>query len=266
MFLKVLFFGDIVGRIGREGLKKVLPELKKRYKPDLIIVNGENAAHGSGITKKIYQELTDNGIDFFTLGDHTFDRPEIAELLVDDNVNIIRPANYPPHLPGSGVKVIEVGSKKILLINLMGRVFMKMDYDCPFRKLDEILAAYKKENPSAIIVDFHAEVTSEKRAFGWYADGRVSAVLGTHTHIGTCDNQILPQGTAYITDVGMVGAKDSVIGVKKETIINIFLNQVSKAFELLETGNCIINAVLLKIDTKTKTAVLLKRVDEEVAV
>jgi len=264
--LKILFFGDIYGRLGRAGLAKVLPELKKDLKPDLVIANAENSAHGNGLTRKIYDELMVMGVDFLTLGDHTFDRPETVELLSDSKLNLTRPANYPPGTVGTGEKIVEVGTRKILIVNMLGRVFMKMDYDCPFRKIDEIIAKYKSEKLSGIIVDFHAEATSEKCAFGWYVDGRVSAVLGTHTHAATCDQRILPQQTAFISDVGMVGPRDSVIGVKKELVLDVFLSQRSRAFEPAEESPCRVNAVLLTIDPKTGNTQEIIRVDREVNV
>jgi metallophosphoesterase (TIGR00282 family) len=264
MSLKILFIGDIVGKIGRKTTAKVLPELKKKYKPDLIIANGENATHGNAITLNAYTELKKMGIDFFTLGDHTFKNKENLELLTKEKTDVIRPANYPPNLPGKGYQLIEVGTKKILIINLLGRVFMKFDYDCPFRTMAEILEQYQDEKLAVIIVDFHAEATSEKNAFALYFDGKISAILGTHTHIPTCDQRILPSGTAYITDVGMVGAKDSVIGAQKESVIKMFLYQYNLPIEPEEDGPAIFNACLIEIDTKTKLAKKIKRVDREI--
>lgn len=263
--IHVLFIGDIVGKIGRQACKKLVPKLKKKYQIDLVIANAENAAHGNGITKKIYEELRSFGIDFMTLGDHAFDRSEVKEILTKRNSALIRPANYPPENPGRGYAVIEVMTKKLLLVNLIGRVFMKMHFDCPFRSLDAILSKYQ-HRISAIIVDFHAEATSEKSALFWYADGRVSAVLGTHTHIPTADGRISPKGTALVTDVGMVGAKNSVIGVKKENAIQSYLTQQKTLLEPVEEGECIFNAVLLKIDTKSKKTVFLQRLDREIEI
>lgn len=266
MVFKVLFIGDIVGRLARQALAKALPDIKKEFEPDLIIANGENAAHGSGITRKIFDELISIGIDCLTLGDHTFDKNEVSQLLLEPPFRLLRPANYPPTLPGKGAQLIEVGSKKILVVNLLGRVFMKMDYDCPFRKIDEILDSYKNQPPNFVIVDLHAEVTSEKVVFGWYVDGRVSAVIGTHTHIPTADAKILPGGTAYITDVGMVGAFDSVIGVKKESVIEMFLNQTPKTLEPVEEGLCVLNSVLIQLDSQSNQAISIDRVDKEIKI
>lgn len=264
--MKILFFGDIVGKIGRKAIVKILPELKKEFEPDLVIANVENLAHGTGITKKTLCEIGNVGVDFFTSGNHVFKKPEANEILSDSTSNLIRPANYIADLPGQGYKIIEVGSRSILIINLLGRVFIPEELSCPFKKLDEILAEVKVDNLAGIIVDFHAEATSEKVAFGWYADGRVSAVLGTHTHVPTSDPKILPAGTAYITDIGMVGAVDSVIGNTKEPIIKSFLNDTNHVMEIPESGQVDVNAVILAIDSNTKKALELFRVDRKVQV
>lgn len=266
--IKILFFGDIVGKIGRQGLKKVLPKLKKKYKPDLVIANGENLAHGLGVTKKVLKEIKEAGVDFLTSGNHIWEKKEIEEIFNDSEWKdfIIRPANWPAGVPGDGAKLLKVGEFFVLVTNLMGRVFLNVDLDCPFRKLDEILAQYKNKKTNAILIDIHGEATSEKVAMGWYADGRVSAVLGTHTHVGTADTKILPKGTAYITDVGLVGAKDSIIGVKKEGPIAGFLTQLPQVFEPPEKGEVIINGVYLEINPKTKKAKKIERVDLETGV
>ena len=265
--MKILFFGDIVGKIGRGAIKKVLPQLKKELEPDLVMANVENLAHGKGVTKKTLREVKDAGIDIFTSGNHIWKQNEVFEIFQEKDCMLLRPANYPPNVPGKGYKIFEVGTRSILVVNLIGRVFFKDEFDCPFRKIDEILKEFeKKKNLSGIIVDFHAEATSEKVAFGWYVDGRVSVVLGTHTHIPTADGQILPQGTAYITDVGMVGAKESVIGVQKEIIIQNFLTQIGKSHEIPKQGICTVNAVLVEIDPETKRAIDIKRIDREVEI
>jgi len=219
-----------------------------------VVANGENSAHGSGITENVVKELTEAGIDWITLGDHAFTRLKSMEDCFALGLPLIRPANFPPDLPGTGAKVITVGSGKILLINLIGRVFMSKDYDDPFRAIDLILSNLAKKNISAIIVDIHAEATSEKVALKHYLDGRVTALLGTHTHIMTADAQITDKGTAYITDTGMVGAADGVLGLEKEGIIKTFITQVKNPHVLPESGRCIFNAVLIIIDPKTKKA------------
>lgn len=266
MNLKILFFGDISGRIGRNAVAKILPSLKKKFDPDLTFANAENIAHGTGVTEKTLNDLAEAGVDFFTSGDHIFDKKEAFEILLKKDSPLLRPANYPPCVPGVGAKMLEVGTKKILVINLMGRVFLKNQYDCPFRKADEILAEFNNLELSAVIVDFHAEATSEKNGLAQYLDGRVSAVLGTHTHIGTDDWQILPGGTAFVTDVGMVGAKDSILGVGKEGILKTFLTQIPGVHEIPEEGACLVNAVYLEINPKTKKAIKIKKIKEEVKI
>ncbi|TSC95338.1 MAG: hypothetical protein Athens101410_648 [Parcubacteria group bacterium Athens1014_10] len=266
MNLRVLIFGDVMGGIGRKAIAKILPKLKKELKPDLIIANAENIAHGKGITQKTLEELKKAGVDFFTSGDHVFDKKEIIPVLEDKNSPLIRPANYPPLASGFGYKIVEIGIRKILMINLIGRVFMKGDYDCPFRKFDQILEETKNEKLNAVIVDFHTEATSEIRAFSFYADGRASIVFGTHTHVPTSDNQILAEGTGYVSDVGMAGAKDSVLGVDKENIIKNFLTQMPFEHQIPETGKAIINAIFLEINPKNKKAEKIKRVDKEVEI
>jgi hypothetical protein len=259
-------FGDINGRIGRKAVAKILPSLKKKFDPDLTIANAENIAHGIGVTDGTLNELIKAGVDFFTSGDHIFDKKDAIGILERQNSPLIRPANFPPGVPGVGARLFEIGTKKVLVINLLGRVFMKNQYDCPFRKADEILMEFKEADPSAIIVDFHAEATSEKNGLGQYLDGRVSAVLGTHTHIGTDDWQILPGGTAFTTDIGMVGAKDSILGVDKRGILKTFLTQISEVHEIPEEGICTVNAIYLEIDPKTKRAKKIKKINEEVEI
>ena len=246
--MKILFFGDIVGQPGRQAIKEIIPQWQKKYQPDLIIANGENAAHGTGITEKSLNELLESGINLVTLGDHTWDQKETATLLENKEIPLIRPANFPPGLPGQGYRLIELRTKKILVINLIGRVFMRQDYDCPFRKADEILKE-KAEKTDLIIIDWHAEASSEKVCLGWYLDGRVSAVLGTHTHIPTADARILPQGTAYISDVGMVGVRDSSLGRDKEIAVKRFLSQMNQKLEVAK-GPVQANAVLVEINEK----------------
>src|SRR3989344_3046732 len=258
MSLKILFLGDIVGKLARKALAQELSQIKKEHKPDLIIANAENSAHGLGISKKIYDELRTYGIDFMTLGDHAFDKEEASGFLDTEKANIIRPYNFPQGVGGAGESIVEVGSRKILVINLLGRVFMKMDYDCPFRSLDSILEKHKNEKFAAIIVDMHAEATSEKVAMGWYLDGRVSAVLGTHTHVQTADEKILSGGTAYITDVGMTGPSNSVIGIRKELALEKFLTKMPKKFEMAG-GEGQFNGVVVDIDENSGRANGIKR-------
>jgi len=248
--MKILFFGDIVGQPGRQAIKEILPQWQKKYQPDLIIANGENSAHGSGITEKCLNEILKAGIDFITLGDHTWKQKGVNALLNDKKTPLIRPANFPPNLPGQGERLIELRTKKILVINLIGRVFMHENYDCPFRAADKILED-KAEEADIIIVDWHAEATSEKVCMGWYLDGRVSAVLGTHTHIPTADARVLPKGTAYISDIGMVGTRDSSLGRDKDAAIKMALTQIKQRLEVAE-GPVEVDAVLVEISEKGK--------------
>jgi len=262
--LKILFIGDICGRIGRQAVIKLLPQIKKEEKVDFVIANAENSAHGSGITESIIKELMEAGVDHITMGDHAFKNTK--NLDVYEKYPILRPANFPKNVPGNGYKIIEINNKKILLINLIGRVFMKMDYDCPFRKIDEILGKFhlQTKSLSAIIVDIHAEATSEKISLGHYLNEKVSAVLGTHTHIMTADQKVTKEGTAYITDVGMTGAADECIGTDKENIIKTYLTQISYPHVIPEKGRAILNSVLLEIDNKNCKAKKIKPITKYV--
>lgn len=257
--MNILFIGDISGKMGRQAVAKLLPKIKKENKIDLTIANAENAAHGSGVTETTLEELQKAGIDYFTLGDHAFKRIKQAEK-IHHKFPIIRPANWPGDVPGKGYDIINFKKHKILLINLIGRVMMKMDYDCPFRKIDEILANpyLAKQKFSAIIIDIHAETTSEKNTLKHYIDGRASALLGTHTHIMTADHQITEEGMAYITDVGMCGAADHSLGIDKEDIIKTFLTQIQYPHVLPEKGKAILNAVLIKISPSSAKASSIK--------
>jgi len=262
--MKILFFGDIFGRPGREAVAKILPALKKKYNPDVVGANVENLAHGHGLSKEALSYVGDAGVDFFTSGNHVWEGRDSKTLLEDVRLPLVRPANYPPRAPGKGFCVVQVATKRLLVINLMGRVFMKVQLDCPLRRADEILERYElmadatrvtpgrnvkdeeKEKIDAIFVDFHAEVTSEKRVLGFYLDGRVSAVVGTHTHVPTADDQVLPKGTGYMTDVGMCGVQHSSIGLDKDVMIEEMLTQVPQKKEVAE-GSVEIGAVLFDI-------------------
>lgn len=266
MNIKILFLGDIFARIGRKAVIKTLPKLKKEYEPDFIMANAENLAHGKGVTETTIEEMQEAGIDFFTSGNHVWDKNDAYLLMNKKKPALIRPANYPAGTPGSGEQVVQIGIYNFLIINLIGRVFFREDFDCPFRTADQILAKYKNENLAGILVDFHAEATSEKRAMGFHLDGRVSAVIGSHTHVQTSDEQILDHGTAYITDLGMTGSKNSVIGLDKKIIIKNFLTQINEPGEIHETGLCQINGVYLEINPKTQKAAKIERVWTEVAI
>ncbi len=245
--MQILFIGDIVGRPGRETIKNLLPDLQKEYKFDLVLANAENASGGRGLTKETAQELFAIGIDFLTMGNHVWDQKDIVKF-IDDERRLIRPANYPKGVPGKGYGLVIRNGIKTGIINLSGRIFLT-PLENPFTMVMQIVNILAAETP-VIIVDFHAEATSEKVAMGWLLNGKVSAVLGTHTHVQTADARVLDNGTAYISDVGMTGPRDSVLGVKKEIVINGFLTQMPVRFEVASGINQI-NAVILDIDEKT---------------
>lgn len=257
--MNVLIVGDIVGRTGRRVVKEVMRSYRKKYQADFVIANGENAAGGNGITREIADELFEEGIDFITMGNHTWDKKEILQF-IEHEPYLIRPANYPPDTPGKGSAVIKLENRhKIGVINLSGRVFMT-PLDCPFRTAEALVKTIAKETPN-IIIDFHGEATSEKIAFAWYMDGKVSAVIGTHTHVQTADERILPQGTGYITDVGMTGPQNSVLGVRTDLVIQKFLTQMPVRFEVAE-GTAQLNGLFLRIDEKTGKTMLVERINQ----
>lgn len=232
--MKFLFIGDTIGRTGRKALNQFLPSVIKKYQPDFITINVENIAGGFGITKKVLNQLKQFPFDVFTSGNHIFDKKDIFEIFKEEE-RVLRPANYPPEAPGKGYTVVEKNGKNIAVINLMGRVFMGIPLDCPFRKFDEIYNEIK-DKVDYIIIDFHAEATSEKTAFGYYVDGRASVVFGTHSHVATADEKLLPKGTVYLSDIGMTGAYHSVIGMKLEEPIQKFLTGISKKYEVSKNG------------------------------
>lgn len=257
--IKILFIGDIVGRPGRNAVKELLPDLVERHSVDFIIANGENLSGGSGMTFDKYKEMIDAGIDLFTTGNHIWKNKDIIPHLDDPDIMVLRPVNYPKGVPGRGMKVLEKNGKKLLVVNLQGRVFMADDVDEPF----SLISKYADDNKDLpILVDFHAEATSEKVALVNFLDGKVSAVVGTHTHVQTSDEKILPRGTGYITDVGMVGPEDSVLGVEKEIIIEKFLTQLPVSHKVA-TGAVEFGAVILTIgqeDKKTKNILRIKEI------
>jgi len=251
----VLFIGDIIGRPGRNAVKKFLPALKQKYRPAWIVANGENEAGGVGITEEIGRGLFEL-VDVLTSGNHIWDKKEAIPYM-EKEPRLLRPANYPPQNPGRGAYVASDGQgRKLGVLNLQGRVFMEA-IDCPFRTADEELKKLKEATP-AVLVDFHAEATSEKQALGWYLDGRVSAVIGTHTHVPTADERILPGGTAYITDVGMAGGLNSVIGIRKDQSLEKFLTARPQRFEPEKDG-LFLSAVFVEIEEKTGKALSIKR-------
>lgn len=253
--MRVLCIGDVIGSVGCEFLRKTLPSFKKLKGIDFVICNGENSADGNGIVPASADFLFKSGVDVITLGNHTFQRKEIYNFL-DDESCIIRPANYPsPSTPGRGYTTVDLGRTSVSVINLMGQEYIDARVDNPFYAVDEIL---KKIDSKIIIVDIHAEATSEKKAMGFYLDGRVSAVFGTHTHVQTADECILEKGTGYITDLGMTGPVDSVIGVKKEIIINRFKTKMPERFDYA-SGDCALDCVIFDIDEKTGKTNLVER-------
>ena len=254
--MRILMVGDVIGRPGRRAVRAALPLLRREYGVDLAIANGENAAGGLGLTSETAKELFDSGIDVITSGNHIWDHKEFIPFL-DGDMAVVRPLNYPPGVPGRGY-IITGG---VLVVNLLGRTFMG-NFDCPFRAVDRLLEELA-DRPAVTIVDFHAEATSEKMAMGWYLDGRASAVLGTHTHVGTVDVRVLPNGTAYVTDVGMTGPVDSVIGDDTDAVIRRFLTQLPHRLSVGK-GSVVLNTVLLDVDETSGRATGIARVDRSI--
>ncbi len=255
--MRILFIGDIVGRPGREMLERTLSSLKQQYHPNLIIVNGENSSGGKGISKKVVKFLFELGINGITLGNHTWDNKEIFEF-IQDETKMIRPANFPEGTPGRGFTYIRYNDIEIGLVNLMGRTFLP-PIDCPFRAADSIIEEMKKRT-KIIFVDFHTEATSENLAMGWYLDGKVSAVVGTHTHVQTADERVLPNGTAYITDVGMTGPMNGILGVEREAVIKKFVTHLPVRFEVDTKGPSQLNAVVIDVNKATGKAEKIERI------
>lgn len=265
--LTVLLFGDVVGKIGREALKRALPGLKEEFKPDLIVANAENLAHGKGLSLSILADLHDAGVDFFTSGNHVFSNPKGAHDTWNDPVMkdlLVRPYNFPPGTAGEGEKTLTLGEKRVLVVNLICQVYMHQPYGSPFEAMEEILKRHEGEKLDAILVDLHGEATSERIAFGIRFDGRVSSVTGSHTHVPTADARVLPKGTAYLTDIGMTGARWSVLGVEPEGPISRFVEGEAKPFEIPETGAVDLNAALVTIgdDGKATDVRLIQRIIE----
>lgn len=261
--MKVLIFGDVVAKPGRKAIRQILPQWKEKYQPDLVIANAENLSHGIGATPASVKELTDAGVDFFTSGNHIWKKTEAIHLLTQNPPILLRPVNYPPGLPGTGERLLRLGVRQVLVINLMGRVFFKETLDCPFRAIDEVLTRYHLANDTprsqasqpvdGILVDFHAEASSEKNALGRYVDGRVTAFWGTHTHVPSGDSMTLKNGTAYRNDIGMTGLKDSVIGANTESVIQQFLTQTGHPamHDVADSGEVIVNGQILEFEGRT---------------
>jgi len=253
--MNILMVGDVFGESGRAALAKHLPRLRQQHAIDFCVVNIENAANGFGVTPLIAKQALEQGADVLTSGNHIWDKKEIVEYISKENL-LLRPANYPAGTPGSGTITLKAGPHRVAVLNLMGRVFMH-PIDCPFRKADEIVPELRKETP-IILVDMHAEATSESVAMGWHLDGRVSAVVGTHRHVQTADERVLPGGTAYITDLGLTGPTDGVIGVDRDQIIQRFLNQMPIRFETAK-GPASLQGVVIALDPETGRASSIRR-------
>ncbi len=255
ILMRLLFIGDVVGKPGRKALRELLPGLKNEFNVDIVLANVENAAGGAGVTKKVLDEILRYGVHVMTGGNHIWDKKEIFKH-IDDYPTLLRPANYPPGAPGNGfIEYTTETGLTITVINLMGRLFV-MNIDCPFRKFDEIT---EKNRNKIVIVDFHAETTAEKQAFAYYVDGRASLVVGTHTHVQTADEKILPGGTGYITDLGMTGGLRGVIGIKKDLAIQRFITQLPVRYEPSneEVG---LEGVFVEIDNLTGKALKIERI------
>lgn len=255
--MKVLFVGDIVGKAGRTALKALLPNLTDKFKTDLIIANGENIAGGFGLTEPLVSDLFKMGVHIVTTGNHVWDKRDFVQFIAKEN-RVLRPLNYPPGVPGAGSIIFNVpGGMKVGVLNVSGRVFMSYNLDCPFRTTDTELKKIERET-NLIIIDFHAEATSEKVAYGYFADGKVSAVIGTHTHVQTADEKILPKGTAYISDVGMTGPVHSVIGIEVNQIVERFLTNMPARFEIAQ-GPTFLSAVVVEINNDSGRATGIQR-------
>ncbi|MDQ0270149.1 TIGR00282 family metallophosphoesterase [Cytobacillus purgationiresistens] len=255
--MRLLFVGDVVGSIGRDMIKEYVPKLKEKYRPQITIINGENAAGGRGITEKIYREFLESGAQAVTLGNHTWDNKEIFDF-IDQAKYLVRPANFPENNPGKGLVYIKYNAEEIAVISLQGRTFMQTS-DCPFAKAEELIQE-AKERTSIIFVDFHAEATSEKQAMGWFLDGKVTAVIGTHTHVQTADNRILPGGTAFMSDVGMTGPYDAILGMEKEAVLKRFTTGLPVRFEVPKDGRSQLSGVIIDLDMKTGKAKKIERI------
>ncbi|MEE8347095.1 MAG: TIGR00282 family metallophosphoesterase [Dehalococcoidia bacterium] len=254
--MDILIIGDVVGSAGRRAVSRILPEIRQSHNPDLVIANGENAAGGKGLTPSTADEIFDAGVDIITSGNHIWRYRDIYPVL-DSEAPVLRPLNYPQGAPGRGV----LTHGGVTAINLMGRTFMPEDLDCPFRAADAALKGL--QDRKVIIVDMHGEATSEKAALAWYLDGRVSAVVGSHTHIPTSDTRILPEGTAFVTDVGMVGPRDSILGVETGPVIEAFLSQLPTRFTTSEQGPVVFNAIFIQVDEQSGRATSIQRLDRE---
>lgn len=267
--VKILCIGDVVGVAGRTLVQKVVPNFKRQHEIDCVIINGENAAHdGRGITERNVRFFKHNGADVITTGNHVWAKKEIYSYFEKNN-DLIRPANFPTGVPGQGITFVTTAKgDTIAVINMQGRVFMRELLSCPFRAADSLIT-YAQNRTKTIIIDFHAETSAEKQAFGFYLDGRVSGIVGTHTHVQTADERILPGGTAFMTDLGMTGSLNSMIGMKKEQVIQNFLLSMPAKFEVETAAPLVLCGAIITVDAQTGKAVAIERVriiDTELAV
>lgn len=259
---RVLAFGDVIGDVGRKALFSVLGKLKGRYEPDLTVINGENAAQGFGITNQNVKAFLEGGIDVITTGNHVWQKKEVFDFL-DFYQPLLRPINYPPNTPGHGTVVLQRAGVKVAVINAMGRVFMD-PIDCPFQALEKEAARLRSEGVAIILVDFHAEATSEKQVLGFQLDGKISALWGTHTHVPTADERLLPKKTAYISDIGMCGCAQSVIGMKIDDSVRRVVKHLPVRFSPAEDGPVEVMGVSIDIKTDTGEALMISRFKETV--
>ncbi len=256
--MNILFIGDVVGKSGRRALFSRLGYMRDRYEPELVVVNVENAAGGFGLTGEIMQDFLDHGADVLTSGNHIFDKKEILAVM-EQEPRLLRPHNYPRNIPGSGWKTLTtLSGVNVGVLNIMGNVFMQPILDCPFECAQTALEK-KPDNCNVVLVDFHAEASSEKVAMGWFLDGRVSAVLGTHTHVPTADERVLPEGTAYISDVGMTGCYDSVIGMNTDKVLKRFVEKVPERMEVA-TGPATVCGAVISVDSQTGKSTGIERI------
>lgn len=256
----ILFLGEIIGRSGRKKVIDELPGIKKHYRPDFVFANGEHLAGGKGFTKETVREMTASGIDYFTSGNHVWDKKEEEDLLRQENFPFLVPYNVDEE--GRGVAVIEKNGKRVLLVNLLGRAFLSMNKDVenPFKSVNSILKKYPQKDFPIKVLDFHAEATSEKVALGRYLDGKISLMVGSHTHVTTADEKILPRGTAYITDIGMIGPIDSVLGMKTDVSLHRLIKEEFMSYEVAQ-GECELNAVFVQVDAKGR-ALEIERINK----
>lgn len=264
--LSILFVGDVVGSLGRTALAQLLSQLRQELHLDLVIANGENAAHGKGITIATAETLLQAGVDIITTGDHAFDQSRDIESCFNGTLPIIRPANYHRNAPGKGYMTISTPKGEVLVINVVGQVFMNQPFNSPFEIWSEITPLFTDKKFSAIIIDIHAEATAEKVAFRHLVDGKISALLGTHTHIQTADAHISPHHTGYITDVGMTGYADGIIGIAAEPVLKTFLTNIKHGHELPESGAAILNAVHLQIDPLTQHCIAITPLQRSITI